>query len=92
MRNLHRLVGRRIPFATVCSHLQQLLDRCGQQVPPEWTVADLVVAVTGSPRGFPEISNYDSLDLFVSEQNALLYLQVNEFIHFLNGTGPYVFM
>lgn len=89
MQNSHPLFRMRISFSTACAWLEQLLLSSGRQVPPEWTVADLVIAVTGSPEGAPVISRYDGLDLLVNGENALLYEQVCEFINFLLGHGVY---
>ena len=72
-------------FTEVCSVLNRLLADSDRQVPPGWSMADLVVAVTHTSAQSPLISQYDSLDLLINGDGALIYEQVCRHIDLLGG-------
>ena len=74
-------------FAGACAQLEELVVGSGRQVPPEWSMADLVIAVTHTSAQAPRISQYDSLDLLINGSNALICEQVCRHIDLLGGCG-----
>jgi hypothetical protein len=78
-----------ISFTEASAQLENLIRSCGKEVPPGWTVSDLVNEVTESPVEAPAIGRYDVFDMALNGTNSEICLKTCEFIDFLLGQGVY---